>query len=121
VYGKHEAIQQTFIYGDSLQSTLVAIIVPNESFPQWCKERGFEGTLEELAKNDTVRKTFSKEMSDFGKKNGLKGFEVFKNVYFELVPFSPENGLLSPTFKSKRHELYNVYKEEIKRLYGELA
>jgi long-chain acyl-CoA synthetase len=28
VYNKHEAIQQSFIYGDSLQSTLVAIIVP---------------------------------------------------------------------------------------------
>jgi long-chain acyl-CoA synthetase len=102
VYTKHSAIAQAFIHGDSLQSTLVAIVVPDpDAFLPWAQSKGFSGTLEQLAKNAQVIKTLTDELEKFGRANDLKGFETAKSIYIEPVPFSAENDLLTPTFKLK--------------------
>lgn len=120
MFGNFPALAQSFIYGDSLQSTLVAIIVPGDGFEVWAHSAGFSGSTADLVKNDDVAQALIKEMSAFGRDAGLKGFELIKNIRFELDPFTPENGLLAPTFKSKRHELKKHYQKEIDEMYAEL-
>ncbi len=41
-------------------------------------------------------------------------------IYLEPEPFSPENDLLTPTFKPKRPQLKNRYEPQIAALYKEL-
>ncbi|KAJ3000233.1 Long chain acyl-CoA synthetase 7 peroxisomal [Globomyces sp. JEL0801] len=121
IYSKHPVIAQSFVYGDSLQPTLVAIIVPDPiALDAWLVSNGFKkySTLENLNITE-IRQTFTKELSKFGKENGLNGFEVIRNVMFDMTPFSPENGLLTPTFKSKRHELKQYYQAQITKMYSE--
>jgi long-chain acyl-CoA synthetase len=103
VYQKHELVAQSFVYGDSLQSTLVGIVVPEvDPFLAWAKEQGFPGkTAQELVQDKNVRKAFQKVLEAHGRQNDLKGFENVKAVYLDLDPFTPENGLLTPTFKLK--------------------
>jgi long-chain acyl-CoA synthetase len=107
VYNKHELLAQSFVYGDSLQATLVAVVVLDwDTAKGWAAQNGFPGeTLAELSKSPDVKQAILKILADHGKKNDLKGFENVKNIYLTPDMFTPENGLLSPTFKLK----VNVY------------
>lgn len=53
------------------------------------------------------------------KSNGLMSFEIPKTIFLESELFSPENDLLTPTFKSKRKELKDKYMRVIESLYAE--
>lgn len=62
VYCRSPLIMQTFVYGDSLKSNLVAIVVPDpEQLLPWAKERGLSGDLEALCSNKKVQ--VSKKMN----------------------------------------------------------
>ncbi|KAI9325243.1 hypothetical protein DFJ73DRAFT_767763 [Zopfochytrium polystomum] len=124
-YTKHEVVAQAFVYGDSLQSTLVGIIVPDEeTFPKWVAARGIAGSerpLAELCRDEEVKKAVLKSLEEFGKKEGLKGFENVKSVYLDHEQFSVDNGLFTPTFKLKRHEAKKKYQAQIDAMYAKLA
>ncbi|KAJ3262091.1 Long chain acyl-CoA synthetase 7 peroxisomal [Boothiomyces macroporosus] len=121
VYGNHELVAQCFVYGDSLQSTLVAIVVPEEkALADHAQTLGTQGSFEELVANKALAKSVCKELSAYGRANGLQGFESIKAVYLDSEPFSAENGLLSPTFKFKRHEGKLKYQQQIDAMYAEI-
>ena len=118
-------VGQNFVYGDSYQSCLVAIVVPDEDVvKQWAKESG-DPTLSGLAfnqlcKSKTLRDTILKEIKALGKKNGLHGFEIPKAIHLEVEPFTAENGLTTPTFKLKRPQLKNHYEDVINEMYAKI-
>ncbi|KAI8905752.1 hypothetical protein DFJ77DRAFT_435296 [Powellomyces hirtus] len=95
---------QVYVYGDSLQSSLVTIIVPDpETFPGWAADHGFNGSLEDACKNKDVTVAVLKDIQQLGKKSGLHAFEIPRAVYLTPEPMSVENGMLTPTFKTKRY------------------
>lgn len=47
-------------------------------------------------------------------------FQV-KDIFLYPEQFSVENGLLTPTFKAKRHELKLKFKSEIDEMYKNLV
>ncbi|KAJ3167148.1 Long chain acyl-CoA synthetase 7 peroxisomal [Geranomyces variabilis] len=120
VYQKHELVGQTFVYGDSLQACLVAIVVPDEdTFKRWAVQQGLpEKSIPELCADDATRKAVLKALAEFGKAEGLKGFENVKDVFLEPKPFTPDNGLMTPTFKLKRHEAKIKYQSQIDAMYA---
>lgn len=102
MYGKHELVAQAFVYGDSLQSTLVGVIVPDEEqFMKWATENGKKGSFKELCADPAICKEVQKILDATGRANGLKGFENVKAIHLETEPFSGANDLLTPTFKLK--------------------
>jgi long-chain acyl-CoA synthetase len=96
-------VAQSFVYGDSLQSTVVAIVVPDEEqFVKWAHANGFPGkSISELVADEKVCKAVQKLLDAQGRANGLKGFENVKAVYLTTEPFSAENDCMTPTFKMK--------------------
>lgn len=48
-----------------------------------------------------VKKVILKELHLLGQRDGLKSFEQVKDIYIHDELFSIENGLLTPTLKSK--------------------
>lgn len=123
VYGKHEIVAQAFVYGDSLQSTLVAVIVPDEKpFTAWAAGVGFPGkSFKELCTESAVRKAVQKVLESYGRQNNLKGFENVKAVYLDTEAFSVENGVMTPTFKLKRNDAKIKYKKQIDEMYAAMT
>jgi long-chain acyl-CoA synthetase len=123
VYGRHELCAQVFVYGDSLQATLVGVVVPDkDTLMPWAAKEGLAGekTFEELCADKAVVDAVFKSLAAFGKTTDLKGFECLKRVVLKSEAFSMENNLLTPTFKLKRFEAKGLFEDDIKTMYGEI-
>ncbi|XP_075896542.1 long-chain-fatty-acid--CoA ligase 5 [Nelusetta ayraudi] len=122
VYVRCGAVAQVFVHGDSLQSCLVAVVVPDpEVLPAQAKGLGCSGSMEELCKNLEVKKAILAEMTRLGKEAGLKSFEQVKDIYVHPEQFSIENGLLTPTLKAKRNQLQVLFQPQLQQLYSDMA
>ncbi|KAK5851164.1 hypothetical protein PBY51_001980 [Eleginops maclovinus] len=121
VYVRSGSVAQVFVHGDSLQSCLIAIVVPDpDTLPGLAKSLGCNGPIEELCKNTEIKKVILSDMTKLGKEAGLKSFEQVKDVYLHPEQFTIENGLLTPTLKAKRAELKNLFQPQIDKLYANL-
>lgn len=120
VFLKSSIVAQSFVYGDSLQSSLVAIIVPDpETFPKWAKERNLPFEKGKL-NNAATHKAVIQELDSIGKANGLQGFELVKAIYLEITPWTPDEkeAVLTPTFKLQRRKAQDRYQKEIDHMYS---
>ncbi|XP_028316164.1 long-chain-fatty-acid--CoA ligase 1-like [Gouania willdenowi] len=120
VYVRSEAVSQVFVHGDSLQASLVAVVVPDSDFLSgWTKKKlGLDGSYQELCSRTEVKEAILDEMQAVGREGGLKSFEQVKNIYLHTEMFSVENGLLTPTMKSKRKDLLQFFRPHIEKLYA---
>lgn len=121
-YSECKFVQQIFIYGDSLKSCLVAVVVPDSMYVTgpWAEQNNLSGvSLEELCNNPQLRQDALKDLQQVGRAAGLAGFEIVMNVHLEPVPWTPED-LLTYTHKLKRFDAREKYREILDRLYAEL-
>jgi long-chain acyl-CoA synthetase len=111
-------IGDIFVYGDSLKSVLVAIA--NLDFVTASKvaaEKGIEAKdLAELCKNADFKKLMLEHLKKTAEVNHLKGFERITDIYFDPTPFG-DSQLVTTTFKLKRAEAKEHYKQVIASLY----
>ncbi len=123
VYARHSLVAQAYVHGDSLQASLVAVMVPDaEPFLAWATAQGFQGrSLSDLCADPKVVETVLSNINGAAARGGLKSFEQVKGLYLHAELFSIENGLLTPTFKSKRPTLQQRFAAEIARMYDDLA
>uniref|UniRef100_A0A8C1BB06 Long-chain-fatty-acid--CoA ligase n=1 Tax=Cyprinus carpio carpio TaxID=630221 RepID=A0A8C1BB06_CYPCA len=121
VYIRSAPVAQVFVHGDSLQSSLVAIVVPDlEILPGFAEKLGVKGSLEELCKNQEIKKAIISDLNKLGREAGLKSFEQVKDLYLHPDMFTIENGLLTPTLKAKRADLTKFFKVQIESLYANM-
>ncbi|XP_068952100.1 long-chain-fatty-acid--CoA ligase 1 isoform X1 [Petaurus breviceps papuanus] len=119
IYQRSVPVAQVFVHGESLQAFLIAIVVPDiETLSSWAKKKGFSGSYADLCKNKDVKKAILEDMVRLGKEAGLKPFEQVKGIALHLELFSVENGLLTPTLKTKRPELRKYFRSQIDELYS---
>ena len=94
-----------------------ALIVPAfEALEIWAKEKGIsvENPID-LLRNSQVVEHFEQRLKEL--QHELASFEQIKK--FTLLPeaFSMESGLITPTMKLKRKNIYNKYANEINAMY----
>eukprot|EP00029_Vermamoeba_vermiformis_P011063 TRINITY_DN598_c0_g1_i1.p1 TRINITY_DN598_c0_g1~~TRINITY_DN598_c0_g1_i1.p1 ORF type:complete len:659 (+),score=220.18 TRINITY_DN598_c0_g1_i1:19-1995(+) len=121
IYGKCPYVLQSYVYGDSLKSYLVAVVVPNlENLIPWARQHGINDTkLEDFCNNPRVKKLILQDLHALAITEKLKGFEIIKNVYLESEPWTVENNLLTPSMKLKRPAIKKKYQSHIESLYKE--
>lgn len=96
-------IAQSMVYGDSIKSCLVAIVVVDEiAAKKWCDDNGKADVGEACASED-YNKVILDDMARLCKENNCTGLERPKKIYLTSDPFSIENDMLTPTFKLKRN------------------
>lgn len=111
-------IAQIFIYGDSLQHYVVAVIVPDKPvLEKWAQENGVTGTYQEILQNEKTKKLIQDEIKGKSKEAGFFGFEIPQKTHITDIAFTVENDLLTPTFKLKRNEAKKFFLKEIKAMY----
>ncbi|XP_042034028.1 long chain acyl-CoA synthetase 4-like [Salvia splendens] len=122
VYGLVAAIDSIWVYGNSFESCLVAVINPSKhAVEEWAEQNGVSGdNFETLCENPKVKKYFTGELARIGKEKKLKGFEFIKDVHLDPVPFDLERGLITPTFKIKRPQMLKYYQIAIDNMYKNL-
>ncbi|KZS19374.1 Long-chain-fatty-acid--CoA ligase 5 [Daphnia magna] len=121
IYVKSQYVAQVFVYGESIKSCTVGVIVPDvENVKRYADERGILGTHSVLCNMPEIKQLILNDITDLGKKAGLKSFEQVKDIYLHPEAFSVQNGLLTPTLKSKRPELRNFFRPQLEYVYRKL-
>ncbi|EKX31964.1 hypothetical protein GUITHDRAFT_121866 [Guillardia theta CCMP2712] len=127
-------VSQVFVYGNSFENHLIAIIVPSEEVLSkhaehcgWTADNGGKISLADIVAKPEVAKIMKKQIMDdivaSCKSNKLRGFEVPKAIDFEAqvndmgYGFTIENDCLTPTMKLRRPQLEKRYAAMIKKLY----
>jgi long-chain acyl-CoA synthetase len=95
---RSKLIEEIIVHGDSLESYVVAVVVPNKNIT-----------------SDPA--DILKEIKTLGKAEGLKGFEVPQKIHVSDKTFG-DLGLLTATMKVKRIEAKTYFKSTFDTLYA---
>ncbi len=105
-----DVISQIYVYGNSLRSYLLAVVVPDTDVVEKRLGNGYS----DLALKDLIRE----ELRNVAKEKNLKSFEVPRDFIVEMEPFSQDNGLLTSVRKRKRPALKARYGDELEDMYA---
>ncbi|WP_256714869.1 carboxylic acid reductase, partial [Mycobacterium colombiense] len=108
VFGNSPLIRQIYVYGNSAQPYLLAVVVPTE---------------EALADNDieSLKPKIADSLQKVAKEAGLQSYEVPRDFIIETTPFTLENGLLTGIRKLAWPKLKQHYGERLEQIYADLA
>ncbi|ERN12662.1 long chain acyl-CoA synthetase 6, peroxisomal isoform X1 [Amborella trichopoda] len=123
VYAKCKFVGQCFVYGDSLNSSLVAVVaVELDVLKAWAASAGIKyEDVRQLCRDPGARAAVLADMDATGREAQLRGFEFVKAVTLVPEPFTFENGLLTPTLKVKRPQAKAYFAKVISDMYAELS
>ncbi|XP_043716866.1 long chain acyl-CoA synthetase 4-like [Telopea speciosissima] len=118
IYGLASAVDAIWVYGNSFESFLVAVVNPNQQALERCAEaNGITGDFISLCENPKIKEFIIGELTKIGKEKKLKGFEFIKAVHLDPVPFDMERDLITSTYKKKRPQLLKYYQSAIDNMY----
>uniref|UniRef100_A0A5B7BY01 Long-chain-fatty-acid--CoA ligase n=1 Tax=Davidia involucrata TaxID=16924 RepID=A0A5B7BY01_DAVIN len=118
IYSLVSAIDSIWIYGNSFESFLVAVVNPNkQSLECWAEENGVAGDFGTICENPKAKAYILEELTKIGKEKKLKGFEFIKAVHFDPIPFDMDRDLLTPTYKKKRSQFLKYYQNVVDEMY----
>lgn len=101
VFGNSPLVHQIYVYGNSAQPYLLAVVVPTDA--------------------GASKSAIAESLQAVAKQAGLQSYEVPRDFLIETEPFSLENGLLTGIRKLAWPRLKAVYGERLEALYAELA
>ncbi|KAL0384138.1 UNVERIFIED_CONTAM: Long chain acyl-CoA synthetase 2 [Sesamum radiatum] len=111
VYSRCPLITSIWVYGNSFESFLVAVVVPEKkALEEWAANNQEKGDFQSLCSNTKARKYILDELNSTAKTHNLRGFEMLRGVHLEPVPFGIDRDLVTPTFKLKRPQLLKYFK-----------
>ena len=113
-------IESICIYGNSMTSYCVALVVPNQVKIKDLADQfglGYE-SFEQLCGDTRLTKAILKELREHGTNGGLKKFELPGALALVKEEWTPESGLVTSAFKLKRKPIQDFYQKDIDRMYG---
>ncbi|CAD8084657.1 unnamed protein product [Paramecium sonneborni] len=117
IYNRVQGVSESFVYGESIQNQIVAIIVPQNDYVQrQATLMQLQGNFEALCQNQKIISLFQQNIEVFGKQNQLNSLEIAKLIYLEPQPFQ-NLGCLTSTLKLQRHIAKQVFANQIQNLY----
>jgi len=94
----------------------VAVIAPDWLvMGPWATEQGLTGSPEALIKEPGVIEQIENEVRKACK--DMAAYEVPQKILLLPEPFSPDNGILTPTLKLKRREVHKAFGDKIEALF----
>jgi len=119
VYARCQLVAQIFVDGQSHETCLVAIVVPDKTgFAHQHHVKYADG--QQFWTSQATERFLLQELQKTGKLGGLSSLEQVKAVKICTEPFTLENELLTPTMKTRRPMLRRHFKNEIQLMYAGL-
>jgi len=115
IFALQPEIGQVIVYGDS-RPHLVALIVPHADFAKtYSRRHGLPDGLKTLVEDEGFQKAIAESVRRANQ--GLSVIERVRRVHLMAEPFTIENGLMTPTMKLKRQEIYRAHAQLFESLY----
>ncbi len=102
-------IAQIYIYGNSAQSFLLAVVVPDAE------------AIRDLPDEAGVKAAIRASIQEIASDAALRPYEVPREILVERQAFTPANGLLTGSGKIARPALAEHYRARLEQMYSELA
>lgn len=116
MYWESQYIEQIFMDGNPYMSYPVAVVYPN--FELLKEKFNKPLSVNEMWTNASSKTLIVQELLNIAKKNWLKTYEKIPAVYITNIPFTVDNGLLTPTYKINRHYARKHFERHLKALYA---
>jgi fatty acid CoA ligase FadD9 len=101
VFGNSPLVRQIYVYGNSAQPYLLAVVVPTDV--------------------NASKSAIAESLQNVAKEASLQSYEVPRDFIIETTPFTLENGLLTGIRKLAWPKLKQHYGERLEQLYADLA
>ena len=82
---------------------------------KWCDDNG--KSVESAKKDEAFKKEIMESIYTLADANKFNTLEKPKQIFIMDAPFSVENDLLTPSFKTKRNVAAKVFEKDIEELY----
>ena len=110
--GGSAAIEQIYLYGNSLRSYLVAVVVPSFAFMQ--------SIGDDPIAMASAKQIIQADIRRIAASSGLRSFEIPRDFIIETTPFTKENGLVTESNKLVHPKLRAKYESRLSELYDQL-
>jgi len=123
IFVQSKWVAQNWVYGDSLKSRLVGVVVPDfEVLQPWAKDKGHKDHDKpaELVKDPAIVKMILDDMNEIGKNQKIRSFESLAAIAVTSEAFSVLNDLLTPTFKIKRPQCKKAFQPQLDAMYKDI-
>jgi fatty acid CoA ligase FadD9 len=100
-FGNSPLIRQIYVYGNSAQPYLLAVVVPTDV--------------------NASKSAIAEQLQTVARQANLQSYEVPRDFIVETTPFTLENGLLTGIRKLAWPKLKQHYGERLEQLYADLA
>jgi len=123
VYGRSSFVAQCFVYGDSFESSLVGVIVPDAEVAKvWFAKNSAlfpnqQFDFATVCKSPEFKKEILNDLTRVGKEAKLLSYELLKDIHLEHELWTLQNNILTATYKLKRRECKAKYEKEIMDMY----
>jgi fatty acid CoA ligase FadD9 len=111
VFGNSPLIRQIYVYGNSAQPYLLAVVVPTEEALGTYDADGLA----------TLKPLIADSLQNVAKEAALQSYEVPRDFIIETTAFTLENGLLTGIGKLAWPKLKQHYGERLDQLYADLV
>jgi len=119
-------IAQCFVYGNSLQNNVVAVVCPEPAWAeQWARDHSSDkktgaADLATLCKDAEMLAEIKRDMLRLATENKLSSLEKPKEIVLHHEQFDLENGAITSTFKLKRNVAFELRKDLIDMMYEKI-
>jgi fatty acid CoA ligase FadD9 len=108
IFGNSPLVRQIYVYGNSAQPYLLAVVVPTED------------ALASFGA-DALKPAIAESLQNVARQSHLQSYDVPRDFVVETTPFTLENGLLTGIRKLAWPKLKQHYGERLEQLYADLA
>ena len=74
--------------------------------------------MQEVCRSETMHNAIMANMNELAVQNKFNGLEKVKKIYLHDEEMTQDNGLLTPSMKTKRHEAVKVFRTQIDNMYS---
>ena len=107
-------VDAAYVHGANMEYNICVLSLNPEAINEYLTSMGVSKKDEQTADHPIVSKLIENLISSL---EGVKGYEKPKEFHCTFDEWTPENGMLTPSFKLKRRKITEKYEKDITKLY----